>query len=250
MVEPKNPDTILVTVKDSSTGLPISNASVELLDTNNNPIANLLTGQGFFSQTDWSGGSGQATSTVSNQYFSSDGNISVNAPVGGLTLRKSLGVYVTSGTLTSSTFNTAGASNFGNLIWSPMDQPTSTGATSVQFQIATNNDGGTWNYLGPDGTASTYYTTANTNINPINNGDQYLRYKLYLSTANTGVTPNIANIAFTFTTSCEPPGQVSFSAVSTGSYSIQVSAAGYQTQTVPVTVNSSWMSVPVTLLPQ
>jgi hypothetical protein len=249
IVEPKNPDTILVTVKDSSTGLPISNASVTLENSGGTALANLITGQGFFSQTDWSGGSGQATSTVANQYLSSDGNIAVNAPIGGLTLRKSLGVYVSDGNLTSSTFDTGGASNFGNIVWSPYDQPTTTGPTDVQFQLATNNDGGTWNYLGPDGTASTYYTTADTNINAVNNGNRYLRYKLFLHTDDTTTTPNIANIAFTFTTSCAPPGQVSFSSLSSGNYNLQVSATGYQTQTVPVTVSSSWQSATVTLSP-
>ena len=252
IVEPKNPDTLLVTIKDSSTGLPISNASVTLENNSGVAIANLITGQGFFSQTDWSGGSGQATSTtgsMTNQYLSSDGNIAVNAPVGGLTLRQSLGVYQSDGNLTSSTFDTGGASNFGNITWSPYDQPTTTGPTDVQFQIATNNDGGTWNFLGPDGTSGTYYNLANTNINSVNNGNRYVRYKLFLHTDDTTATPNIANIAFTFTTSCAPPGQVSFSTLSSGGYFLQVSATGYQTQTVPVSVGSAWQSATVTLSP-
>jgi hypothetical protein len=250
IVEPKNPDSVLVTVKDSSTGLPISGATVELLTSGNAVAATRITGQGFFSQTDWSGGSGQATSSDLTKYFSSDGNVVVTNPIGGVTLRSSLGQYVTDGSLVSSTFDTSGSSNFGNLVWSPQDQATSTGSSAIRFQIATNNDGGTWNFYGPDGTASTYYTLANTNIASLNNGNRYFRYKLFLHTADTTRTPNISDVAFTFTSACAPPGQVSFSNLGSGSYSIQITASGYQTATVPITVNSAWQNVSVTLLPQ
>ncbi len=250
IVEPKNPDTVLVTVKDSSTGLPVSGATVQLLTAGNAVSATRITGQGFFSQTDWSGGSGQATSTAgTTKYLSSDGNIVVNNPVGGIILRSSLGQYVTDGSLISSSFDTSGVSNFGNMVWSPQDQATSTGSIAVRFQIATNNNGGTWNFLGPDGTSGTYYTLANTNIAALNNGNRYLRYKLFLHTADQTKTPNISDIAFTFTSACAPPGQVSFSNLSAGNYTIQITASGYQTATVPITVSSAWQGVSVTLLP-
>jgi hypothetical protein len=250
IVQPKNPDTVLATIKDSSTGLPVADATVELLNSLGTTIATRVTGKGFLAQTDWSGGSGQATSTDLTKYLSSDGNAIVNSPVGDVKLRSALGVYQSDSVLTSSTFDTLGSSNFGNIVWSPMDQPTTTGSSAVRFQIATNSDGGVWNYTGPDGTASTYYSLANTNISATNNGNRYVRYKMFLHTDNTSATPNISDVAFTFTTSCSPPGQVFFSGLSSGSYSIRVTKTGYDTQTVPVTVNSAWQATAVTLLPQ
>lgn len=250
VVQTKSPDTVLATIKDSTTGLPISDATVELLSSGGAVLATRITGKGFVNQTDWSGGSGQATTSDSTKYLSSDGNITVNSPVGDAKLRSSLGQYQSDGSLISSSFDTGEASNFGNIIWSPQDQATSTGGSAVSFQIATNNDGGTWNFTGPDGTGGTYYSLANTNITSVNNGNRYIRYKMFLHTDDTNVTPNISDVAITFTTFCAPPGQVFFSGLSSGNYSIQVSKTGYETQTVPLTINSAWQATQVILLPQ
>ncbi len=247
IVAPKNPRTLLITVKDSSTGLPLSGVSVELTKAGFDETS--LTGQGFLGQSDWSGGSGQATSTDLTKYLSSDGNIETQVPIGDIELKKIFGDYVSSGALISSTFNTGGATNFHQLIWNPTSQPASTGNPNVRVQVATNNDGGTWNFAGPDNTSSTYYTTSDTNISPSNNGNQYIRYKLFLDTATTTATPNISDISFTFTSLCTPPGQIAFSGLSSGTYNMHLTKAGYVTQDVSVDVSSSWQATEIIFVP-
>jgi hypothetical protein len=236
VVAPKSPDALLVTVRDKATNLPLSGASVEL--TKGSYDITQMTCQGFIRQTDWSGGSGQATSTDLTKYLTSDGNVDTTTQPSNVTLKKVLGQYVSSGTLTSSSFNIGFQGTFQQILWNPSSQPS--GAT-VKMQIATNNDGGTWNFVGPDGTSATYYTTANQNIfttGPI----KYLRYKLYLTTSVTSTTPNVSDISFTFTSSCTPPGQVSFSGLSSGSYTMVITKSGYVTQTIPVNISTGWQS--------
>ncbi|KKR80993.1 MAG: hypothetical protein UU27_C0018G0005 [Parcubacteria group bacterium GW2011_GWD1_40_9] len=247
IVEPKDPNTLLVIVKDGVAGVPLSDVSVTLTKTGFS--ANGITGRGFLGQTDWSLGSGQATSTDLSMYFSSDGNIENQNPVGDVLLKKIFDDYVPSGNLTSSSFDTGATSNFQQINWNPIDQPVSTGNPNVRIQIATNSDGGVWNFTGPDGTASTYYTNADRNIFSGNNGNRYLRYKLYLDSAVTTATPNISDIFFTFTTSCTPPGQISFSGLSSGTYSLHLEKSGYVTQDVSVPVSVSWVSKEIVFVP-
>jgi hypothetical protein len=244
IVAPKNPDTFLVTVIDNVTKLPLSGVSVEIVKTGVDITK--ITGQGFMGQTDWSGGGGQATSTDPTKYLSSDGNMEVASPAGDIKLKKVFGNYVSSGVLTSSSFDTGSASNFQGLVWNPISQPSN---STVRFQIATNNDGATWNFTGPDGTSATYYTTANQNIHSSNNGNRYLRYKLFLDTGATNTTPDISDVSFTFTTACTPPGQVSFSGLSGGTYTMYLSKSGYVSQTISVPINSSWKSYNATMQP-
>jgi hypothetical protein len=113
------------------------------------------------------------------------------------------------------------------------------------MQIATNNDGGTWNFVGPDGTTDTYYTTDNQNIfttGPV----RYLRYKIFFSTTDSKSTPSVSDVAFTYTSACTPPGQVSFSGLQTwNGYKIDLSKSGYNSQSISTNINSAWQSVDV-----
>jgi prepilin-type N-terminal cleavage/methylation domain-containing protein len=251
VVTPKDPSAVLVTVKDGTTNLPLSDAVVTL--TLAGASTTLTTGQGYFRQTDWSGGSGQTDfSSGANKYFNSDGNIDTGSPAGELKLKKTGSNYSSSGILTSSTFDTGLTSNFQQILWQPADQATSTGANSVKFQIATSIDNTattTWTYTGPDGTASTYYTINNQNISSANNGRQYLRYKALLSTASSTVTPNVSDVSITYTSSCTPPGQVLFNSMSSGNYTLTVSKSGYQTYSSALTVGSTWQQQEVLLTP-
>jgi hypothetical protein len=248
IVAPKNLDTLLVTVQDSASAVALSNATVTLSGGSLATPITIITGQGTLTQTDWSGGPGQATSSIASQYFSTDGNIDTASPAGDMKLVKIFGNYTSAGTLTSSSFDTGSPSNFQTISWLPSSQPPVTGSSSVGFQIATNNDGGTWNFAGPDGTASTYYTSANRNINVLNNGNRYFRYELFESTASTTFTPDISDVSFTFTSACTPPGQVSFGGLPAGSYSLNVSKSGYTSQTIPVTLSSAWQNQNVMLI--
>ncbi len=247
VVAPRDRSTLLVVVKDASAQLPISDATVELSEGGYDET--LITDRGFFRQTDWSGGGGQSTSTDATKYFDAS-NITSSSPAGEIKLSGALGIYDSAGQITSSTFDTGSASNFHQLLWLPADQPAGAGPTSVRMQIATNNDATTWNFLGPDGTSASYYTSANSNINSIHDGDRFIRYKTYLSTANSTSTPNISDISFTFSSECTPPGQVAFTGLSDETYTLSVSHDDYQTYTVPVTIsNNSWQQIEILLVP-
>lgn len=226
LLEVKNPRSLLVGVKDSSTGLPVSGATVKLEKAGF--LAQYFTGQGFFTQTDWSGGAGQASFIDPTRYFDSDGNIDIGPPAGELKLRKIGSNYQTSGWLESSTFDTGSVSDFHNITWQPTNQPVETGPNPVKFQVASNNDNATWNFGGPDGTAATYYTLANTNLGN-HNGKRYLRYRAFLSTADDKKTPNVSDISFTFTSACVSAGQAFFNALSSGIYTMTVTHPNYQT---------------------
>ena len=248
IVAPKNPNTLLVTVKDAATQLPLSGAQVTLTKTGYTNT--LITGRGFLRQTDWSGGGGQNDFIDETRYHTSDGNIEVSSPVGDMTLRSLFGLYAPSGMLESSAFDTGSVSDFHQIISAPTNQPPDTGPDSVKFQVATNNDKTTWSYLGPDGTPGTYYTLTNTNISGVNNGNRYIRYRAFLSTASTTWTPNVSDVSLTFTSSCVPPGQVSFTGLGAGTYDLTVSKAGYTTFNDPdVIVGAPWQEKEVSLGP-
>lgn len=252
IVAPKNPRSLLVTVKDSATGLPLSDATVILT---NNAIpygVNQTTGRGYLTQTDWSGGGGQSTTTDVTKYFADDGNIAVDSPVGEVRLKSAFGVYPSSGILESSTFDTGSASNFHNLTWLPMDQPVAAGATSsLKFQIATATTSSptAWTFKGPDGTTGTYYNSSGLTINSAHDDDQFIRYRAYLSTISSTSTPNVSDVSFTFTSSCTPPGQVIFSGLTAETYQLVVAKTGYTTSSQNVTISAAWAEQVVLLGP-
>ena len=251
VVTSKNPKGLLVTVKDSSTGLPIADATVNLTDTGEY-FSSKKTDRGYINQTDWSGGSGQVVFTDIVKYFYDDGNIDTSSQEGEIKLRNVFGEYNPVGYLESSTIDTGSDSNFHNIIWSPTDQPIASGENSVKFQVATNREitaTTTWDYKGPDGTVSTYYTLVNSNINSIHDNDRFVRYKVFLSTESSTSTPNISDIAFTYTSSCTPPGQVIFSGLSDGIYTVSVSKEGYTTSDTEVSISSDWKEEIIILSP-
>ncbi len=247
---PKNGRRLLVVVRDQSTGLPISDATV-MVTGPNGYSRTVTTSEGFITQTDWSGGSGQENYTNESKFLISDGNIDYTSSAGSLKLKKVFNNYNPSGYLTSSTFDTGAPSNFRQIVWSPATQPVQTGSSSVRFQIATNNDNATWNFVGPDGTASSYFSSSNQNISSIHNGDRYIRYRIYLSTENQLYSPTISDISFTYSSECIPPGQVYFSALASGYYSISVAKAGYQntTKNISIATGANWTKQEITISP-
>lgn len=251
IVSEDGPAFLLVSVKNASTGLPVSGANVTLSNGSYNKT--LVTDRGFLTQTDWSGGSGQTNFADPTRYYNSDGNIDTASPSGELKLINSLGLYVSSGELTSSIFDTGTTSNWSKIDVLPTDQPALAGTNPVRFQIATaleNTSTTSWDFLGPDGTISSFYTITDNNINPIHNGDRYIRYKIFLSTADSLVTPNISDFSISFSSSCIPPGQAVFSGLGIGSYTLDISATGYVSQSSSVSVSSNWQSREILLSPQ
>lgn len=220
IVAPKNPQTLLVTVKNTAQ-LPLSGATVTLNGVDK------VTGLGSHTDTDWSAG----TATT-------DGNIDYTATPGEFKLTTAFGEYVSSGTLESEPFDTGSASNFQKLMWAPEYQPVDAGPNSVYFQVATAaSSTGPWVYRGPDGTTGSYFTSPDSTMSA---SGRYIRYKAYLSTAVSTTSPLVSDVSFVYTTECTPPGQVVYTGLSNGTYNVTVSKTGYTTVVVPVTISGAW----------
>ncbi len=85
-------------------------------------------------------------------------------------------------------------------IWSTFSWTASTPAnTSLQFQIAgSNSAAGPFNFVGPDGTAATFFTTSPVQLSPQFYNLRYLEYKAYLATTDGTVTPALNDATFCF----------------------------------------------------
>jgi prepilin-type N-terminal cleavage/methylation domain-containing protein len=222
-----NKNSLLLTIKDGATLLPLTDIDIKLYEglSGWEYTPHPVTGQGYFMQTDWSGISGQQDFNVDETgFWSTDGNLNITNPTGKIRLDKVGSDYLPSGELVSSTFDTGVInSSFVKIGWEPILQPLQVGAGSVKFQIATsstNNLTTVWDFIGPDGTNSTYYDETSQNINPISNGFRFVRYKIILSTQDSSKTPEVENVAISFNSGCTPPGQAIFTGLSNGNFSI------------------------------
>jgi hypothetical protein len=103
--------------------------------------------------------------------------------------------YVASGNLVSTVkdANPGGATIYPH--WATMSWNATTPAgTAVKFQVAGHDNAtGFFNFVGPDGTAATFFTTSPANITQFN-GFRYLKYKAYLTTSNSAVTPTLSDV--------------------------------------------------------
>jgi hypothetical protein len=108
-------------------------------------------------------------------------------------------VFLTPGALTSSIkdANAAGSAiaNWTSLSWTAATPP----GTTVRFQVAASNDAssGPFLFVGPDGTASTFFTTSGASLSQFS-GYRYLMYKAYLSTSTATVTPVLSDVSACF----------------------------------------------------
>ncbi|MCK4445152.1 MAG: hypothetical protein KAW09_11450, partial [Thermoplasmata archaeon] len=105
---------------------------------------------------------------------------------------------VGSGVFTSATLDSGDTNlqtQWDTISWSRISQPL--GAT-VRFQIASNNDGSTWMYRGPDGTTGTYYSNGQGEIiSSGHDGDRYLRFRAFFSTTSSiGPVLDTAGISY------------------------------------------------------
>jgi prepilin-type N-terminal cleavage/methylation domain-containing protein len=243
---PTTPNSLLVIVKDSS-GNPIQGATVELQNGGGYDVTKLTAGSILYQQ-DWSGGAGQNDFTNTDEYSADDSNVDVTTLPIGVRLIQDANGYVASGSLTSSSFDTGtGSTTYSTLTWNPTSQSAS---TSIKFQLATNNDDATWNFVGPDGTAGSYYTVPGTSISAANNNERYLRYKVFLGSTSTTTTPVLSNITVNYVSGCFTPGQAFFPGLSAGNtYTLTISMPGFATQTLNGLHVSGYNSLQVPLSP-
>jgi hypothetical protein len=72
------------------------------------------------------------------------------------------------------------------------------GGSSLQLQIAANDDNATWNYVGPDGTAGTYFT-GGAAIPLAAASGRYVRYKvLFTAGSSNTITPVLSDVTVTY----------------------------------------------------
>lgn len=232
---PATANSLLINVVDSITGQPLASTTVKLVASGYD--VSKITGVGYIRQTDWSGGTGQLNMSNATKYWADDGKVNNTISPGNVKLRKVGSYYTSSGYLESSIFDLGTTSNLINLIWTPLGQVTQVGSQSVRYQIAVSNSStpATWNYVGYNGTGSTYFDENNFSLGNVPAG-RYVRYKMYLKTNNTSYTPTVSDLAITYVTSCTPPGQTYFGGLSAQDYVITISKDGYQTATQTVTV--------------
>jgi prepilin-type N-terminal cleavage/methylation domain-containing protein len=238
-----NPNALLVTVLDPA-GLPIADAAVSVGGQTKQ------TGMGSLAQTDWSGGAGQeAAESGGASFWGGDGRIDHSGTPGALRLASVGGGFVTGGYLESSTFDTGTTTNFISLGWLPASQPA---GVAARFQVATSASSSplAWSFVGPDGTADTYYETPGQAIGSAHDGDRYIRYRAYLSSESAAQSPTVSDVWATYTLECAPAGQAYFSGLSGAAATVQVSKAGYQSADVQVPSWSGWSEAVVTLSPQ
>jgi hypothetical protein len=104
-------------------------------------------------------------------------------------------VYENQGLYISPKIDLTVSPNFSTLQFN-IQKPTS---TDIKFQLSSSQNDITWtDFLGPDGTTSTFYTTSGQTINPIHTGHRYIRYKAILETTNNTLTPSLNDITINY----------------------------------------------------
>jgi hypothetical protein len=86
-----------------------------------------------------------------------------------------------------------------SLNWTQLSWTAATPAnTGVQFQVAaSNNINGPFTFVGPDGTAATFFNTSGASLTQFN-GFRYLKYKLLLNTTDSATTPTVSDVTACF----------------------------------------------------
>lgn len=233
-----NPALTIRIVDESGSG--VTNATVTLTRTTPAFTEVKETGESYTEDTNWTLG----------KYTIQNGMID-DTTTGQLTIKQvSPGVYATNTNsfLISNTidFGTS-TTEFFNLVWTATT-PAPAG-TTLSFQLASNNDNMTWNYVGPDGTPGTVYTLSPSVIGgPWHDGNRYLRYQLFMNTSNPATTPLLSDVGLAFRSGCMPKSQAYWDGLSTGSYNISVSKSGFNTATSTVSLGSGWQEETITLI--
>jgi hypothetical protein len=137
------------------------------------------------------------TSTNNDIFFANDtayvASTANSAELAILQGSASSGGQAASGTYESPSFDTGNNVGFNYLTFTT----TLPVGTTITFQIAVNNDNATWNYVGPDGTALSSYSAANS-IPLAKASGRYFRYKATLDTPNKSNLPVINDVTLNY----------------------------------------------------
>jgi|GEM_PF-416546 len=114
--------------------------------------------------------------------------------------------FTTSGDFVSGLKDANPASGF-TPVWSTISWTATVPAnTSLKFQVAaSNSSNGPFTFVGPDGTAATFFTTSGASLSQFY-GFRYLKYKAYLATTDTTQTPVLNDVAVCYSViDCSAP---------------------------------------------
>jgi uncharacterized repeat protein (TIGR01451 family) len=166
------------------------------------------------------------------------------------------GGYTSSGNLTSSLKDSNPAAGY-TPSWNSLAWTNSVpSGTAVKFQAAASNSStGPFSFVGPDGSAASYFTASNADLSQFN-GNRFLKYRSYLSTSSGSSTPvlNDATVCYTNTLSngadlsiTNTDGVTAATAGGSVTYTIKASNAGPTgaspatvADTFPSTLTCSW----------
>lgn len=140
--------------------------------------------------------------------------------------------FGTSGEFTSAPKDSNPAPGFGTA-WSTLAWTSSVPANStLQFQIAgSNSPDGPFNFVGPNGTAATFFTTSPATLTAFNNF-RYLEYRAVFTSSNPAATAQLNDVTLCFTTVAGPSAPTGTIAVGNGTPGVTIgwaSAAGATT---------------------
>jgi hypothetical protein len=119
-------------------------------------------------------------------------------------------MYTFSGEMISRPFDTRDGSSFTKIWWLPQSQNPLTGAIPIKVQIAANNDDSTWNFAGPDGTSSTWFTDpcGSQALSGLFGNKRYVRYKVDMATANANYSPFVTELNIDYSARPDAPGDI------------------------------------------
>lgn len=237
LFEPKIARSLLVNVVDNA-NQPVDGASVQLVKSGSYDQT-LYTARRTIGQTDWGGAN----------YNSQSGGVDDDNPTTELQVH-SPGTGATSTEWVISNTYDMGSSNttFYHLRFDAQLQPAHPSPDAIRIQVATNNDNATWNFVGPDGTEDSYFTTSNTLLPASLSGKRYLRYKLYFYLDGETTVTSFKDIAIDFNSSCIPTGQALFNALGPGTYTMTINKAGFQPYVDDaVSISGDWQQYKATL---
>ena len=117
--------------------------------------------------------------------------------------------FAGSGDLISS-LKDANPANGNTPIWSTLSWTATTPAnTTLRFQAAGSDSAfGPFNFVGPDGSAATFYTTSGGSLGQFS-GKRYVQYRAFLSDTNVAVSPTLNDATVCYSNSSAPLANLS-----------------------------------------
>ena len=169
-------------------------------------VVGILTGSGSISANGGSGdshGGGGAGGRIAIYYKFNNFTGSITANGGsGYQAGENGTIYITANFYPSGDFISPLIDAGTNVVFDVLNFSASTTAsTTVKFQLRSSDSTTTISlkdFVGPDGSTSTYYTISGTQIWSGHSGDRYIQYKAYLETTDTSQTPYLHEVSISY----------------------------------------------------